>query len=70
LGSPLGLSLALNLFTTINNGDISMITKFRFTNAKPAAFIANLPSCLIGLEACGGAHYWVREFKAQGIRYE
>lgn len=24
-------------------------------------FFANLPSCLIGLEACGGAHYWARE---------
>ena len=24
-------------------------------------FFANLPSCLIGIEACGGAHYWARE---------
>lgn len=24
-------------------------------------FFANLPSCLVGLEACGGAHYWARE---------
>lgn len=24
-------------------------------------FFANQPSCLIGLEACGGAHYWARE---------
>jgi transposase len=30
------------------------------------AFIANLPPCLIGLEACGGAHYWVRVFKSLG----
>lgn len=22
---------------------------------------ANLPTCLIGIEACGGAHYWARE---------
>ena len=22
--------------------------------------VANLPVCLIGLEACGGAHHWVR----------
>jgi len=26
----------------------------------------HLPSCLIGLEACGGAHYWLRVFKAMG----
>lgn len=25
------------------------------------SFFANLPPCLIGLEACGGAHYWARE---------
>jgi len=24
-------------------------------------FFANLPPCLIGLEACGGSHYWARE---------
>lgn len=24
------------------------------------AFFANLPPCLVGLEACGGAHYWAR----------
>ena len=25
------------------------------------AFFANLPACVVGLEACGGAHYWARE---------
>jgi transposase len=24
-------------------------------------FFANLPPCLVGLEACGGSHYWARE---------
>lgn len=24
-------------------------------------FFANLPACVIGLEACGGAHFWARE---------
>ncbi len=24
-------------------------------------FFANLPVCLVGLEACGGSHYWARE---------
>lgn len=30
------------------------------------AFVANLPKCLIGLEACGGAHHWVRVFESYG----
>ena len=25
------------------------------------SFFANLPPCVVGLEACGGAHYWARE---------
>ncbi len=26
-----------------------------------AAFFANLPPCLIGMEACGSAHHWARD---------
>lgn len=32
-------------------------------------FFANLPSCLIGLEACGGAHYWARELAKLDARH-
>jgi transposase len=28
--------------------------------------LAQLPSCLVGLEACGGAHYWAREITKLG----
>lgn len=28
--------------------------------------IASLPPCLIGMEACCGAHYWAREFQKFG----
>ncbi|CAG9183912.1 IS110 family transposase ISBcen3 [Cupriavidus laharis] len=31
-----------------------------------AAFFANLPSCLIGMEACGSAHHWARKLQALG----
>jgi transposase len=24
------------------------------------------PSCVIGMEACGGAHHWARELQAHG----
>lgn len=30
------------------------------------AFFANLPICKVGLEACGGAHYWGREIEKLG----
>ena len=29
-------------------------------------FFANLPSCLIGMEACSGAHYWARKLISLG----
>lgn len=28
--------------------------------------IAQLPPCLIGMEACSGAHHWAREFAKFG----
>jgi transposase len=30
------------------------------------SFFATLPPCLIGMEACGGAHYWARELQKLG----
>lgn len=29
-------------------------------------FLAMLPACLVGIEACAGAHYWARELKKFG----
>jgi transposase len=29
-------------------------------------FFAQLPACLIGMEACGGAHFWARQLMALG----
>jgi transposase len=29
-------------------------------------YFAQLPSCLVGLEACGGAHDWARELQKLG----
>jgi transposase len=29
-------------------------------------FFANLRGCLIGMEACGGGHYWARELTKLG----
>ena len=34
--------------------------------AKVLEFFAQLPPCLIGIEACAGAHYWARELPKLG----
>jgi transposase len=36
------------------------------TRAKLLELIASLPPCLIGMEACSGAHHWARLFAAHG----
>ena len=36
------------------------------SRTKWAALVAQLPPCLIGLEACSGAHEWARRFSALG----
>jgi transposase len=38
----------------------------KLRRGKVLEFFANLPGCLIGMEACGGAHYWARELTRLG----
>ena len=40
--------------------------KKKLKRSELLAYIAQMPVSLIGLEACGGAHYWAREFKKLG----
>jgi transposase len=37
----------------------------KLRRGKMLEFFANLPPCLIGIEACGGAHYWARVDQAR-----
>lgn len=63
----LGIDLAKNVFQlhgVDRHGNIVLKKKLRRNQL--LEFVANLPSCLIGLEGCGGAHYWAREFIRMG----
>ena len=42
------------------------VLRKRLKRTEIAAFIANLPKCVIAMEACGGAHHWARVFKQFG----
>jgi transposase len=63
----LGIDLAKNVFQ-LHGTDAKgkCILRKRLTRQKLIEFIANLPPCIIGIEACGGAHYWARCFKQYG----
>ncbi|MDP4117392.1 MAG: IS110 family transposase [Bacteroidota bacterium] len=42
------------------------IIKQKISRHKLLEFTAQLPPCLIGMEACSGSHYWGKEFQKQG----
>lgn len=65
--SLLGIDIAKTTFQlhgVDSNG--KMLLKNRITRDNLASFIANLPSCTIAMEACGGANYWGRLFESYG----
>jgi transposase len=42
------------------------ILKKQLKRAQVAVFFANLPPCLIGMEACASAHHWARKLQSFG----
>ena len=63
----LGIDLAKNVFQlhgTDNQG--KCILRKKLSRQKLIEFMSNLPECLVGIEACGGAHYWARTLMTMG----
>jgi transposase len=65
--TTIGLDIAKNVFQ-VHGVDRhgKVVLRKRLGRAKVLGFFANLPRCVIGLEACGGAHYWARELARLG----
>lgn len=65
--TTVGVDLAKNVFQ-VHAVDCHGKTVFnkQLRRDQMAAFFANLPQCLIGMEACGSAHHWARKLQAQG----
>jgi transposase len=63
----IGLDIAKTVFQlhTVNM-QTGEIVNTQLKRAKVLEYFANRQPCLIGLEACGGAHYWARQLKALG----
>ena len=63
-----GIDLAKNVFA-VDGADESGKTTLRQPKVPRAKFlklVAALPPCLIGMEACSGAHHWARLFAEHG----
>ena len=66
--TTIGIDIAKN-YIQIHGADDrgKCVLKKRVSREKFLTFMANLPKCLVGMEACGGAHYWARELIQLGF---
>jgi len=64
----LGIDLAKNVFALhgVDATGKAVLVRPSVPRSKLAEFVASLPPCLIGMEACSGAHHWARLFQAHG----
>lgn len=65
--TTIGIDLAKNVFQVHGvdeRGKVALRRQFR--RDQMLTFFVNLSPCLIGMEACGGAHYWARKLEALG----
>ena len=62
-----GIDLAKNVFQVhgVNEHGKTVLRK-QLKREQMAPFFANLPTCLIGMEACGSAHHWARKLTSLG----
>ena len=65
--TTVGIDLAKKVFQVhgVNEHGKAMLKK-QLKREQVAAFFANMPPCLIGMEACAGAHHWARKLKNLG----
>lgn len=65
--TTLGIDLAKNIFYVygMDKHGKKIVSKF-IKRADLMTFIAQLPPCLIGIEACCGAHFWTNQFQKHG----
>jgi len=65
--TPIGIDIAKNVFQVhyVDEQTGEIVSK-QLKRAKFLEFFANRAECLIGMEACGGAHHWARELTKLG----
>jgi transposase len=65
--TTVGIDLAKNVFSLHaidENGKV--LVRRTVSRARLLQTVAQWPPCLIGLEACSGAHEWARQFQSLG----
>lgn len=65
--TTVGIDLAKNVFSlhgVDSHGNV--LVRRTISRSKLLSFVAQLPPCVIGVEACSGAHEWARQFRQLG----
>lgn len=64
----IGIDLAKNVFAVhgVDDAGKPVVVRPAVARAKLHELVASLPPCLIGMEACSGAHHWARLFAQLG----
>jgi transposase len=65
--TTVGIDLAKNVFQVHGIDERGkVVLKKQLRRDQMAPFFVNLPPCLVGMEACGGAHHWARKLQGMG----
>ena len=65
--SSVGIDLGKTTFHLVLLGEAGkVLVRKKFNQRQLLTYTANMSTSLIGLEACSGAHYWARRFRAHG----
>lgn len=64
--ATIGLDLARNVFQVHGVDAKGIVVRRQVRRAQVLLFFSRLPPCLVGMEACAGAHYWSRELAKLG----
>nr|WP_274381762.1 transposase [Noviherbaspirillum saxi] len=65
--TTIGIDLAKSVFQ-VHGVDVhgKVALRKQLKRSQMATFVTNLLRCLIGMEACGSAHYWAHKLQALG----
>ncbi|MDR9394141.1 MAG: transposase, partial [Roseovarius sp.] len=65
--TTIGIDLAKNVFQLHGiDANGAAVLKRKLRRSQVLAFFEGVAPCLVGMEACAGAHYWARELAALG----
>jgi transposase len=65
--TTIGIDIAKQVFELyVEDGAKPIVERKRLSRKKMLPWFANRPPALVGMEACGGAHYWAQELTKLG----